>query len=220
MSRTRAVLLLVVATVGALRPVVWRASRVVSRTLAESPGRSPADHFARPETPADVLRLNPGIASAEKFEDLNATTSLWKGRTAPMVFGSGVEVTSVMTFQVNFDPALQKMRLDVLETETECTGPAIFKGFIDALLPKIVSSTSIRQEGGVITSDAYMELELPLPAWLPLPRRLIENAGPPILEKQLGNDLGALLEAYAADYAEAAAVDRAAAPEPAGAPVR
>lgn len=37
-------------------PVVWRASKLVTRTLAVIPGRPLDLHFARPETPAEVLR--------------------------------------------------------------------------------------------------------------------------------------------------------------------
>lgn len=147
--------------------------------------------------------FNPGIASASKIEDIDASTSIWLGRTAPMKFGSGVEVTSVMKFRIKFAPPF--MELDVLETSTESSGPKLFTKFIDAILPKVSSRTSVRLDGDQLTSDAHLELELPLPGWLPLPRAQIEKAGPPILEKQLGSDLNALLERYAAAYAGAAA---------------
>jgi hypothetical protein len=159
-------------------------------------------------TPADLeprrfacvrARFNPGIASASKIEDIDSTTSIWLGRTAPMKFGSGVEVTSVMKFRITFVPPL--MNLEVLETSTESTGPRIFTRMIDAILPKVSSRTSVRLDGDQLTSDAHLELELPLPGWLPLPRSSIEKLGPPILEKQLGGDLVALLDRYAAAYA-------------------
>ncbi|KAJ1637726.1 hypothetical protein T492DRAFT_859703 [Pavlovales sp. CCMP2436] len=184
-------------------PVVWRASTTVTRRIPALPGRSLDAYFARPETPRQILTLNPGIETAEKVEDVDARTSIWEGRTAPLQFGSGVSVTSIMRFRVTFDA--NEMLLEVLETSTESQGPKIFTRMIDGLLPKVSSRTSMRQSGDSVTSDAYLELELPLPNWLPLPRRQIEKAGPPILEKQLGDDMSALLEAYAKAYVSAAA---------------
>jgi hypothetical protein len=162
------------------------------------PGRTLQSHFARPQTPAEVLSLNPGIVTSEKLEDIDEKSSIWIGKTAPMKFGSGVEVTSVMKFKVTFDS--QEMLLEVLETSTESTGPRIFTSFIDKIMPKVSSSTSMRVSADGVSSDAILELTLPLPGWMPLPRAQLEKAGPPLLEKQLEGDLTVLLERYEEAY--------------------
>ncbi|KAG8470423.1 hypothetical protein KFE25_008844 [Diacronema lutheri] len=161
-------------------------------------GRTLDAHFARPETPEEILRLNPGIASADKLEDLPDGSTLWLGRSAPIAFGSGVSVTSRMKFKVVHRPP--EMLLEVLEVSQEATGPAIFTALIEKMLPKVSSRTSMRQSGDSLTSDAYLELELPIPAWLPVPRGQLEKAGPPILERQLDTDLNSLFDNLCASW--------------------
>lgn len=187
------------ASCGAGAPVTWRASKVLTRTMPSVTGRQLDAYFARAETPAELLRLNPGIASAEKLQDLPDGSSLWAGRTTPIQFGSGVAVTSIMTFKVVHNPPV--MSLEVLEVSTESTGPAIFRSLISSMLPKVSSRTSMRQSGNELTGDFYLELELPIPRWLPFPRKQLESAGPPILEKQLHDDGNVLLDRYAEAFA-------------------
>jgi hypothetical protein len=143
---------------GQAAPVVWRASKLVTLRIPTRPGIPLDAYFARPSTPQQILTLNPGIESAEKVEDVDARTSIWLGRTAPMKFGSGVSVTSVMRFRITHDA--NEMKLDVLETSTESQGPQIFTRMIDSMLPKVRSSTSMRQSGDSVTSDAFLEVHL------------------------------------------------------------
>lgn len=203
MRHPLAVLALLAPEAHAGSPVVWRASKVITRTMPLVAGRPLEAYFARVETPAQIFALNPGIASAEKVEDLEDGSSLWKGRTAPIKFGSSVTVTSVMTFRVVHAPPV--MSLEVLEVAQESTGPAIFRRLINSMLPKVSSRTSMRQSGNELTSDAHLELELPIPRWLPVPRRQLELAGPPILERQLGDDISTLLDRYALAFAASSA---------------
>mmetsp|Transcript_13798 Transcript_13798/g.46632 ORF Transcript_13798/g.46632 Transcript_13798/m.46632 type:complete len:220 (-) Transcript_13798:459-1118(-) len=179
----------------ASRPVVWEATKVVSQPVSVRTPGALAACFARPDTPGVLLGMNPGIASAEKVEDVDDQTSIWLGRTAPMRFAPGVSVTSCMRFSVTFRPP--SMCLEVLGTSVEATGPAAVRKMIEAILPEVESRNTVEVCGDTITSSALLKLQLPLPRWIPLPREQIAKAGPPILQKQLEEDLSALLANYA-----------------------
>lgn len=213
-SRVVRIALLLLPLAAAMRPVVWRATKLMSRRVSFHDAQQPLDEFfAEPSVPQLVLQLNPGFETVEKIENVDSDTSLWRGRMAPMRFGPSVNVTSSITFAISHSGP--KLTLTAMETSVESTGPAPIRKMIEAIIPAVQSRNTIVVAGDTLTTDATLELKLPLPRWIPLPRKQIEQAGPPILERQMENDLGDLLERIVEKYAASLDSDpQAAADEP------
>jgi len=199
-----ALLTALLLVVSAKEPVIWRASKVVTRAVPAGVGHKGglSAYFSAPDTVEKAIAVNPGIATAKKLRDLDEKTSMWEGRTAPIPFGPTVSVTSVVTFKITFDPEVPVLEFEAVESTTESTGPAIIRKFIDSILPEVSSRNTITiTDDDTMCSDTFLQLELPLPGWLPLPRLQIEKGGPPILEQQLEKDLGQMLDNFMVDYA-------------------
>lgn len=204
-SHLRALLMLaaMATAVGERGPVKWRASKTVMRTVAARPPPDTLESFfSTPEMPRTVIECNPGLASATCMGTLEDGATVWEGRTAPIKFGPFVSVTSIIKLKMRFDATLPSPTLvfEALESRTESDGPPLLVRFIDSILPDVRSKNTVSAAGSTLTSEAFLELDLPMPRWLPVPRAQIEQAGPPILEKQLENDLTALLEKLAELY--------------------
>ncbi|KAJ1617396.1 hypothetical protein T492DRAFT_1100125 [Pavlovales sp. CCMP2436] len=189
---------------GAGKPVVWRASYEVTRAIPHVQGLPLCAHFARPETPRVILDLHPGVVGPELLRVVDASTSIWTGRTEPLRFGAGVCVVTHLTYRVTHKRT--ELVLEVLDSSTETRGPAMMTRMLATMLPKVCSTTTARCAGGNLICRTQLELKLPFPRWFPLPRRRIETVGPPILEKQIAKDLSVLLNGYAAVYAVEAGV--------------
>jgi hypothetical protein len=171
--------------------VTLRASHTIIRLAGDISKNNFLAWFSRPETPLEILALNPGFEKVERLSD-----TVCRGYLTPILF-PGLSITSVVDFNVTFNGRVLTLNADGSSMKQTLDGSPILKAFMSRLPLPSVKSTSViaaSDSDEFLTNRAELEISFPYPDWFPIPANMIEQKGSETIQSKIITDLDDLFK--------------------------
>jgi len=137
-----------------------------------------------------VLDATPSIENVEDLGD-----GYFRSKVVQSSFPL-VTLTPVMKFKVSEEAEARSVSVTLVDQVMEAEGPSwavrVVLAAAEALSTE--STTVFKLEDGVLVGEAFVDVSMNLPRWVPVPRKTIQKGGQKSMEEQIQGDLRLTLE--------------------------
>jgi hypothetical protein len=167
--------------------VLFRAEHSVTRRVSNQFEK----FFNLPSTPLTILSLNPAF---EKLSN-EPGSNIYTGYLAPIQF-PGVSMRPVVDFIVEYDTSSLTVTCIEGGMRQSFEGNEFFANLLSKLIPDVRSCNKFKFEKSTseLSNIAWLEIELDLPSWFPIPAEPVQKRGSAVIQKNIETDLNALID--------------------------
>jgi hypothetical protein len=151
--------------------------------------------FERPQTPLQILQLNPGIEKIETAMMNEAdSTTVMSAYLTPLSF-PGLLVQSIVDFNVTFVGSTLCVSCNDNSRRQTFKGSKALASIVSKLTPTIRSSSVMKYDDTdqSLQNDVKLDIEFSVPGWFPFSASIVEVEGSKAVEKTLVADIDKLL---------------------------
>lgn len=151
--------------------------------------------FQRPQTPIEILQLNPGIEQIEMYSTLEEESpAIMSAHLTPLSF-PGLLVYSIVDFNVTFDGSTIYVTCNDESRRQTFKGSKTLASIVSKLTPTIRSSSIMKYDEAKrsLDNDVNLDIEFGVPAWFPFSLSIVEAEGSKAIQKALAADIDKLL---------------------------